>query len=741
MRGTGRLVGPLLLGVLLVAGIRLAADQPALPDAPSPSAHRRPKLSVDEWTQVNGPHGGWITDMEKSGADLLAATSFTNGLGGNGLYRVGDAGRTWVSLGGTRARMLDVAIDPTDPRDIAFAADGLHLSRDGGESWERAGIDAEEVTAVAMSAADPSLVLAGGRRGGTAGLWVSEDDGLSWTGPWALPDSSWSVKPIWAGFTDETRNEIRVIEPHPTDRNLVFVGTNSALQRTSDLGRTWRRVDTAFHRTDVMDLAIDARTPDKIFARVGLFEERTCMEVAGMEDRARASRIERERCAGVYASTDRGKTWRQLDASYFDPSEGGIFIDDHDPRIAYAIFSRKILRTQDGGQTWKPFFWTHDQSLIANSGIEALATGRSSDEVFIAGRQGLWRTGDGGAHWEERNEGFIGSEVVDIVRAGDGTLYAGTYSMGMFRSTDGGRSWTFASYRLENPYVMLIAVHPREPQTVFVTTNGGVYMSRDGALTWRRPAAGFFGHSELLPGIAHFHGIAFDPRDSDRIYVGGGGDQWSPKGAGISMTSDGGRSWRHANVGFQTDVHVSKIVVDSRTGVVYATTQGPTNFNEKSGSGAGVFRSRDHGRTWEQINAGLGTVETNTIALDPRARGVLYLGTDDDGLYKSTDGGSSWRPLPVPGLPARYGVGDVVVDPRNGDVFVATVDYFRLAQSRGLVGDHGVWASRDGGSSWGPFNTGLEHAGAFSLEFDARRGVLFVGTRGGGVYWRALPAR
>ena len=312
-------------------------------------------------------------------------------------------------------------------------------------------------------------------------------------------------------------------------------------------------------------------------------------------------KTEKEKCAGVYQSADLGETWQQRDAHYFDPSEGGIFIDDHNPDIAYAIFSRKILQTKDGGKTWKDFFWTHDEPFIPNVGIERLVVGKNSNELFIAGRQGLWHSEDAGEHWHERNKGFIGSEVVDIVKAADGTLYAGTYSLGMLKSTDRGQSWTFASYNLKNPYIMLIAAHPTDEQTLFATTNGGIYASDDGAQTWNRIGKEFFGESEFWQDISHFHGIAFDPTNPQRIYIGGGGDQYTPKGAGIIISADGGKTWSESNEGFATDVHVSKIVVDKKNpAIVYATTQGATNFQEKTGSGYGIFKSTDYGGTWKK---------------------------------------------------------------------------------------------------------------------------------------------
>lgn len=705
-----------------------------------PADCSKAELSADKWTQVNGPYGGLITDLEKVGNTLWAATSFTYELGGNGIFEVTNKGLKWKALGGTSKSVSDVAVDPSDTKNIAFIADALFISTDGGNSWQRIELEADSYTSVAMSKANPSLVFVGAVLDGREVLFVSLDDGKNWIKTSSLPETKWSVKPIWAGISDESKNWITVIEPHPTNENILFVGTNSALFKSEDKGFNWKRVDSTFHRTDILGIKINSQNSNEVYVRVGVFEDFTCFEAASKENPEAAAKLEKEKCAGVYKSNDLGKTWQQLDAYYFDPSEGGVFVDDNNPNIVYAIFSRKIFKTADGGKTWKDFFFTHDEPFIQNSGLERLAVGENSNEIFIAGRQGLFHTEDAGENWSERNKGFIGSEVVDIIKANDGTLYAGTYSLGMFKSTDQGQSWTFSSYNLENPYIMLIAVHPTKPQTVFVTTNGGVYVSSDGGLTWERIAKEFFKDSELLPGISHFHGIAFDPKDPKRIYVGGGGDQYSPSGVGISISEDGGKNWKQANVGFETDVHVSKIVVDKNNpSIIYATTQGATNFQEKTGNGYGVFKSTDYGQSWKRINTGLETVETNTLALDANNPDVLYLGTDDNGIYKSSDGGISWSKLNISQLPEKYGVGDIVVDPRNSNViYVATVDYFRLFIDRGLIGDHGIYMSRDGGTSWQSFNDGLKHEGAFALELDDKKSILYVGTRGGGIYWRAV---
>ena len=203
---------------------------------------------------------------------------------------------------------------------------------------------------------------------------------------------------------------------------------------------------------------------------------------------------------------------------------------------------------------------------------------------------------------------------------------------------------------------------------------------------------------------------------------------------GLTGSEDNGESWRNSDDGFVRDVHVSKLVIDpNNNNVFYATTQGETEYTDKVGDGAGVFKSTDRGNNWTQINNGLNSLETNVLAVDPNDSDVLYLGTDDDGIYKSINGGENWEKL-IPS--ASFGVGDIVVAPQNSDnVYMGTVDYFRLSESRGVLGDFGVYKSTDGGTTWEEFNSGLNHLGVFSLELSEENRILYAGTRAGGVYW------
>src|SRR3989338_4547977 len=168
-----------------------------------PADCSKAELSVDKWTQVNGPYGGLITDLEKVGNTLWTATSFTYELGGNGIFEVTNKGLEWKALGGTEKSVLDVAVDPSDTKNIAFVADAPFITWNGGNSWQKIELEADSYTSVAISKANPSLIFVGAVLSGKSLLFVSSDDGKSWTKTPFLPETTWNMKPIWAGFPDE----------------------------------------------------------------------------------------------------------------------------------------------------------------------------------------------------------------------------------------------------------------------------------------------------------------------------------------------------------------------------------------------------------------------------------------------------------------------------------------------------------------------------------------------------------
>ena len=732
---------------------------PELPDLPDPA------LSSSRWNQVNGPFGGTITSIFKSSNGYWVTTTDNSGLSDSNLYLVDNKEFTWELKKTISGNMGGVVVDVSNSNQIAFYTEatsnsdsGVFISKDGGETWDETEVGGGQYSAIAIGTQNTSTLYVAGRifpngedcedeegeddctPEKNSAIFISNDFGTSWIKSSSIPKGIFEEIELEEGreLEEEDIDKVTVLYVSPSDDDHLFVGTSNLLLKSTDRGETWRSLSDTFHRSDIKGLAIHPNNPDIIYARIGIYTFSDCSDVDN-DDPDYEESVSKY-CPGVYKSTDGGENWKLLEEATGDPSEGGVYINEYNDSEIYSVFSRETFVSKDAGLSSDEFLNTKEHPIIPDVGVEIITFGESESEVFMAGLQGVYRTYDNGQTWIETNTGFVGSEVVDIVTALDGTMYATTYNLGIFKSIDGGKNWGFASFGIKSWYGMQLATHPEDADTVFTTTSGGVYKSTNAGESWRVIGGSDLCDDEEAGGNCHYHGIIIEKEAPFKVLVGSGGDQYSKEDVGLTGSEDNGESWRKSDDGFVRDVHVSKLIIDpNNNNVFYATTQGATEYTDKVGDGAGVFKSTDRGNNWTQINNGLDSLETNILTVDPNDSETLYLGTDDDGVYKSTDGGESWKKLTVSSLSKSFGVGDIIVDPQNSNnIYIGTVDYFRLSESRGVLGDFGVYKSTDGGATWEEFNVGLNHLGVFSLELSEENRILYAGTRAGGVYWISL---
>ena len=726
---------------------------PELPDLPDPV------LSSSKWNQVNGPFGGTITSIFKSSDGYWVTTTDNSGLSDSNLYLVDSKTFIWELKKTISGNMGGVVVNASNSNQIAFYTEatsnsdsGVFVSNDGGKTWDEAKIDGSQYSAITIGSQNTSTLYVAGRHfpngedcedeededdctpEKNSAIFISNDFGTSWIKSSSIPKGVFKEIELEEGqeLEEEDIDKVTVLYVSPSDDDHIFVGTSNLLLKSNDRGSSWESLSDTFHRSDIKGLAIHPNNPNIIYARIGLYTFSDCSDVDN-DDPDYEESVSKY-CPGIYKSTDGGESWKLLEEVTGDPSEGGVYINEYNDSEIYSVFGRETFVSKDGGISSDVFLDTKEHPIIPDVGVEIITFGESESEVFMAGLQGVYRTYDNGKTWIESNTGFVGSEVVDLVTALDGTMYATTYNLGIFKSTDGGKNWVFASFGIKNWYGMQLATHPEDADTLFTTTNGGVYKSTNAGESWELIGGSDLCDDEDAGGNCHYHGIVVEKESPFKVLVGSGGDQYAKEGVGLTGSEDNGESWRNSDDGFVRDVHVSKLIIDpNNSNVFYATTQGETEYTDKVGDGAGVFKSTDRGNNWTQINNGLNSLETNVLAVDPNDSGVLYLGTDDDGIYKSINGGENWKKL-IP--TASFGVGDIIVDPQNSNnVYMGTVDYFRLSESRGVLGDFGVYKSTDGGTTWEDFNSGLNHLGVISLELSEENRILYAGPRAGGVYW------
>jgi photosystem II stability/assembly factor-like uncharacterized protein len=240
-----------------------------------------------------------------------------------------------------------------------------------------------------------------------------------------------------------------------------------------------------------------------------------------------------------------------------------------------------------------------------------------------------------------------------------------------------------------------------DPKTYYMgTTGGGVWKTENMGITWRNISDGYFKTGSV-------GAIAVAESDPNVVYVGMG--EHAPRGVmtssgdGVYRSADAGRTWK--KIGLDETRHISRVIVDPRNpDVVFVAAQGALYAPSKQ---RGVFKSTDGGVTWRNtlfVDEKTGAVELSMDARNPR---VLYAamwehgrlpwritsGGPGSGLYKSTDGGDTWEKM-TKGLPDKMGKMAIAVSRSNPDKVYALIESDSYSPARGL------YLSADAGRSW-----------------------------------------
>jgi photosystem II stability/assembly factor-like uncharacterized protein len=280
--------------------------------------------------------------------------------------------------------------------------------------------------------------------------------------------------------------------------------------------------------------------------------------------------------------------------------------------------------------------------------------------------------------------------------------YAGAVNGGVWKTTDYGRTWSPIFDHEPTGSIGAIVVAPSDPNIVYVgsgeglhrpdlSVGDGIYKSIDAGKTWT--------HLGLRDG-QQIAWMDVDPRDPNRLFVAVAGHPYGPNTErGIYRSIDGGKTfekvlYKNENIG-GSDVKIDP----GNPNVVYATLwearEGPWENGEWLGSGGGIYKSTDGGTTWKQLAGGglpNGIVQAYVVISrsNPQILFASIATKSGVDLYRSTDGGGTWTtPTTDPRPKMRIGGGDLPVpgiDPKNPDVVYSTSTV--------------TWKSTDGGKTW-----------------------------------------
>ncbi len=323
-----------------------------------------------------------------------------------------------------------------------------------------------------------------------------------------------------------------------------------------------------------------------------------------------------------------------------------------------------VWKSQDYGRTWVPIFDNQPTQSVG-----AIAVAPSNPEIiYVASGEGLHRPD---------------------LSVGDG----------IYKSSDGGKSWTHLGLR-EGQQIPALIVDPRDPNRLFAAVLGhpygpsaerGIYRSRDGGRTWEKVLA----KDENTGGSD----LAMDPANPDVLYAA----MWEVRegpwednnlfqgtGGGLFKSSDGGNTWRQLTNGLPKNLtQINIAVAPSRPQRLYAVVGTTEKGEYASGAGLGVFRSDDGGETWQRATTDprpamrIGGGDLPIVRVDPANPDVVY--STSLVTLRSSDGGKTWTSLR--GAPGGDDYQNLWIDPQDPNLIL-------------LVSDQGAIVSVNGGSTW-----------------------------------------
>lgn len=573
---------------------------------------------------------------------------------GNGIYKSVDGGKTWSHVWKQEGQIGTMAVHPKNP-DVAFAAvlghafgpnpeRGVYRTTDGGRTWKQVLKKNADTGAsdVVLDPSNPNIVFAGlwqARRfpwemtsgGPGSGLWVSRDGGDNWeqlTGN-GLPEGTWGK----VGVTVAPSDGRRVYALIEAEKGGLF--------RSDDGGASWELATAnrqlrqrAWYYTV---LTVSPVNPDEVWVPQ----------------------------VPMLKSIDGGRTFQHVQGMHHGDNHD-LWIDPTNPKRMIAAHDGGVDVTVDGGETWfmppMPIGQLYHVSVdnrvpfhVAGSLQDIGTTQGPSNSLTSAGiRNTDWHSVGGG------EAGWVVSDPSDpnIVYAGEylGIITRYDHRTGEARTIgawpDNPSGWAGQDMRYRFQWTAPIHVSPHDPKTVyhgaqvlFRTTDGGQSwtpisgdLTRNDKTKQQWSGGPITGDNTGVETYCTIFVVAESPLRAGLIWAG------SDDGL-VHVTEDGGKSWRNvtANVPGLPEWGTVSMIEPSRfdAGTAYLVV----DAHRLDDMRPYLWKTTDLGRTWKRLDGDLPKdVYLHAVREDSAVRGLLYLGTER-GVAVSKDDGATWRSL------------------------------------------------------------------------------------------------
>ena len=651
------------------------------------------------WTQMNT--GLTDKNVQAMAIDLASVPPTVYVGTPSGVFRSANGGTNWILVGGAVGNVQALAVDTlTSPATIYAAttggAVGVSRSTDGGFTWGNfnAGLTTQNIKALAL---DNAGFIYAGTNG--SGIFKSATGAAAWL----VANTG-----ITVAAADLTVNSIAV---DPTNASVVYAATNSGVYKTFNGNAAAGSINWTSHAligTVVNAIVIDRSAPNILYVGTtntssplmksidsGLSWSAFSTGLGLSPVQAIAINIPPNTAnlllgtsgGGMFVTTTGGSTWVSAGTGLTIPgpiTQAGGGPPGGDIK-AFAVSSGTVYAATNGGGVFQGSggsSWTAFNTGLTNTFVQAVAVDPTNNIVYAGTATGVFKRGTADAGWVPANLGLganlnIQALAVDIAHCVSGVgitsacaVFAGTAAGGVFKSANGGASWTAFNTGLVTS-IQALAVDATGGN-LYAGTAAGVFRSPTAFLAWGATGAGpvntlslavdtvaspvavyagttagtifkstssgasWTAFSTGLPGGLAIDALALDgvAAPNTNVYAGSNG---VAGGVFKSVTSAGNGAWAaftSVPTGLTNNVVQALAVISSSS--VLAGTQG-----------GGVFLSPVNGilatATWAVSNSGLAAATITALVTDPTTSTTLYAGTLGAGVFKSLDSGQTWQ--------------------------------------------------------------------------------------------------
>ncbi|MFD1140047.1 sialidase family protein [Larkinella insperata] len=594
-----------------------------------------------------------------------------------GFFQSTNWGQTWTKERELPEAAKNIYIDPTSPANArtvyVTTKNAIYVKK--GAAWTvnkgpegvqnltafAGGFDPKQKKIILYATAGKSYFNA---KGDPSGIFFTDDGGAHWenrqTGLVArnVPGAE---LPEWRG--------IGTSAGHPNVVYVSYVGIKThpdslffGVARSDDFGKSWKLV-----WKDLDGKGQSVATPN---IKEGWINERFGAGWAGNPFNLGVAPTNPDICYGTdfgrtVKTVDGGRTWEQVYTKKggdgwvsrgLEVTTAYSFVTNpFDPKHQFITYTDiGLMESRDGGATWNsatrngvPKEWVNTTyALVFDPKVKARAWAvmsgthdlprpkmfrRTSPKTY---QGGILVTDDAGTTWQvvsqEIGEAGMTSLVLDPgSNPAARTLYACAFGKGVYKSTDGGKSWQLKNNGIsgEEPFawklvrrptdgaLFLLVARRNDDGTIGTPGNGALYRSDNGAESWTKLGLPIETNSPV--------DLAVDPQDPERLVLTAWGRKTAGKltpdiGGGIFLSTNSGKTWKPV---FQKDQHVHDVTIDSRNGVYYAC-----GFN------SAAYRSEDRGLTWARIK-GYNFKWGQRVEPDPQNPENVYIITFGGGVW------------------------------------------------------------------------------------------------------------